>query len=230
MKKLLAAIERLSMTFEEYATRHPRTQKGKDDLRFDKKHKHKSYSPKQNRPSPWSRMKDPLRFRHSRPKKKMKPRKPAQPYLSGIMPKKIGSEIERLETLLSNGVDPSMSTKKLTAKIEQLEKKATPSFPMNQKNDGEGSRGGKVIGHTKSGKPIYETHSAEEAHSLHPNFTPKDHEEARHFHSALAGAQVHPKRMGVPGAQQEYDRQHGMAGNHVAAKYMKMEQQRKNPH
>lgn len=39
---------------------------------------------------------------------------------------------------------------------------------------GEGSRGGKIIGHTSSGKPIYASHG----HPSHGKFTGKDHEEA----------------------------------------------------
>jgi hypothetical protein len=39
---------------------------------------------------------------------------------------------------------------------------------------GEGSRGGKVIGHTKSGKPIYEKYE----HSSHKNFSHKEHLDA----------------------------------------------------
>ena len=38
---------------------------------------------------------------------------------------------------------------------------------------GEGSRGGKIIGHTKSGKPIYEG-----AHQSHKSFTKQDHKDA----------------------------------------------------
>lgn len=43
---------------------------------------------------------------------------------------------------------------------------------------GEGSRGGKVIGHTKSGKPIY----ANSKHESHKDFTEQDHEDAREVH------------------------------------------------
>lgn len=45
----------------------------------------------------------------------------------------------------------------------------------------EGSRGGKIIGHTKSGKPIYENHS----HSSHKSFTSKDHRDAEELHRGL---------------------------------------------
>lgn len=43
---------------------------------------------------------------------------------------------------------------------------------------GEGSRGGRVIGHTTSGKPIYMNHG----HSGHKNFNAKEHEEAAQKH------------------------------------------------
>lgn len=44
---------------------------------------------------------------------------------------------------------------------------------------GEGSRGGKIIGHTKSGKPIYDTYS----HEGHKDFSVNDHEDAFIAHS-----------------------------------------------
>ena len=46
--------------------------------------------------------------------------------------------------------------------------------PLFKKSTGEGSRGGKVIGHTKSGKAIYDSHD----HEDHKAFTKEDHEEA----------------------------------------------------
>ena len=39
---------------------------------------------------------------------------------------------------------------------------------------GEGSRGGKIIGHTSSGKPIYMNHN----HPSHGNFTKEEHGQA----------------------------------------------------
>lgn len=47
-----------------------------------------------------------------------------------------------------------------------------------EKGSGEGSRGGKVIGHTKSGNPIYDTFD----HSEHKNFTKEDHRDAADIH------------------------------------------------
>lgn len=43
---------------------------------------------------------------------------------------------------------------------------------------GEGSRGGKIIGHTKSGKPIYESAN----HESHKDFTSDEHREADKMH------------------------------------------------
>lgn len=58
-------------------------------------------------------------------------------------------------------------------------------FKKASENDiekgGEGSRGGKVIGHTESGKPIYENHD----HPAHKNFTSNDHTDAVYAHVNL---------------------------------------------
>ena len=45
----------------------------------------------------------------------------------------------------------------------------------------EGSKGGKIIGHTKSGKPIYEAAS----HSSHRAFSRTDHDDAISLHNKL---------------------------------------------
>jgi len=50
-----------------------------------------------------------------------------------------------------------------------------------EKANGEGSRGGKVIGHTKSGKPIYASKQA----SDYSNFTAQDHKEAASVHRQM---------------------------------------------
>ena len=51
---------------------------------------------------------------------------------------------------------------------------------------GEGSKGGKVIGHTKSGKPIYENAK----HASHREFTSSEHKEAIDFHNLGDGGLV----------------------------------------
>lgn len=56
---------------------------------------------------------------------------------------------------------------------------------------GEGSRGGKIIGYTSSGKSIYESHK----HPSHKGFTLKDHTEAMEVHLKLGrkAAETQPK-------------------------------------
>lgn len=54
---------------------------------------------------------------------------------------------------------------------------------------GEGSKGGKVIGHTRSGKAIYENHN----HESHKDFTPNDHHDAYNLHSDIEG-ELYKKR------------------------------------
>jgi hypothetical protein len=46
---------------------------------------------------------------------------------------------------------------------------------------GEGSKGGKIIGHTKSGKPIYDRFN----HPAHKDFTKEDHRDAGKVHDEL---------------------------------------------
>ena len=60
------------------------------------------------------------------------------------------------------------------------------NIEKSEENDlekgGEGSKGGKVIGHTKSGKPIYD--HAE--HAGHKEFSSQDHTEAGYLHHTIA--------------------------------------------
>lgn len=66
-----------------------------------------------------------------------------------------------------------------------------------QKGGGEGSRGGKIIGHTKSGKPIYGTHvtnydssnwkeEMKHIENTTKDYTDEDHEDAAKLHSDLS--------------------------------------------
>lgn len=50
---------------------------------------------------------------------------------------------------------------------------------IKKSKSGEGSKGGKVIGHTSSGKPIYENHD----HPHHASFTAQDHKDAANTHA-----------------------------------------------
>ena len=77
---------------------------------------------------------------------------------------------------------------------EEEEKKKKTVMLMRPRADagGEGTRGGKVIGHTSSGRAIYESHS----HPSHAKFTSKDHEEARDLHEAK-GESLQPRSAAV---------------------------------
>jgi len=55
------------------------------------------------------------------------------------------------------------------------------SFENLFEKGGEGSRGGKVIGHTKTGKPVYETGKKGD-HAVYKNFSKEDHEDAGKLH------------------------------------------------
>lgn len=72
---------------------------------------------------------------------------------------------------------------KETEKTEQKKKEEKDMSETIQKS-GEGSRGGNIIGHTKSGKPIYE-HAD---HPSHSNFSKKDHIEAANIHASISNA------------------------------------------
>lgn len=73
----------------------------------------------------------------------------------------------------------------LKQKAEQAARIAA-SFNTLQKSEesdlekAEGDRGGKVIGRTKSGKPIYDTHN----HFSHAKFSSQDHEDAEVLHGS----------------------------------------------
>jgi hypothetical protein len=56
----------------------------------------------------------------------------------------------------------------------------------------EGSRGGKVVGHTKSGKAIYENLKGQ--HKLYNNFTAKDHFDAADLHDKLGSGGIDKTR------------------------------------
>lgn len=62
--------------------------------------------------------------------------------------------------------------------LEKAEKDAYELLGLKLEKAGEGSKGGKVIGHTKSGKPVYEKFN----HSAHKDFTPDEHMDANLAH------------------------------------------------
>ncbi len=73
------------------------------------------------------------------------------------------------------------------------------------KKSGEGSRGGKVIGHTKSGKPIYGDRAAR--HQSYNHFNAQDHEDARevHFDQADNASRVFDRENLAPGEGDKSD-------------------------
>lgn len=64
---------------------------------------------------------------------------------------------------------------------------------------GEGSRGGKVVGHTSDGKPIYQSHS----HSGHKDFGAMDHFEAADRHGAKANVSREKRKKAIIGGRQK---------------------------
>ena len=65
--------------------------------------------------------------------------------------------------------------------------------PRNDVGGGAGSRGGKIIGRTKTGKPIYENHG----HRGHLGFTAKEHGEAASEHRKLASGKLRAAQHGA---------------------------------
>lgn len=88
------------------------------------------------------------------------------------------------------GRDRMNAINELSLRYEQVSGKKASSLALDRKEPfitkpesniekgGEGSRGGKIIGHTKSGKAIYDTAS----HESHKDFTPEDHNDAYKIH------------------------------------------------
>lgn len=76
---------------------------------------------------------------------------------------------------------------------------------------GVGSRGGKVIGHTASGKPIYDSAS----HQAHKNFTAPEHHEASNAHIEIAGKHEKAGDKGTGSHHWEQAMQHNFAENKI---------------
>lgn len=83
-------------------------------------------------------------------------------------------------TLTSSSGEKVTDQKQALAIAFSEAKKVEKSEEGDLEKGGEGSRGGKVIGHTKSGKPIYDSFE----HEGHKNFTTEDHKDAaeQNFH------------------------------------------------
>ena len=84
------------------------------------------------------------------------------------------------------------------------------------RRDQEGSRGGKVIGHTSSGKPVYESHS----HPSHKDFSATDHQEAANQHAQMQ-TKIEKRGHGLRRTQADIQRllHHGeQIKKHIASK------------
>jgi len=99
--------------------------------------------------------------------------------------KKIAALKERRDP---EGIEKSDEEKKESKEFQGLEDEGVVSDEDedNVEKGGEGSRGGKVIGHTKSGKPIYMDDSKEGVGHLTKDFTVDDHIDAYEVHNHLA--------------------------------------------
>ncbi len=100
----------------------------------------------------------------------------------------IGNNPHLVKAFTSNQIPTESEFKKvLDEKLQKgiidsdLHKKATEQLSSLMKAKGEGSRGGHVIGHTKSGKPVYADKKAD--HKDYKNFTSQDHKDAAELHS-----------------------------------------------
>lgn len=72
------------------------------------------------------------------------------------------------------------------------EKRETIQKNFEKANTGEGSRGGKIIGHTKSGKPVYEDKGGD--HKAYENFSSQDHRDAMDYHWKLSDKYFREKK------------------------------------
>jgi len=90
---------------------------------------------------------------------------------------------------------------------ELFEDNLTKSEELDIEKGGEGSRGGKVIGHTKSGKPIYDHFD----HEGHKDFTKEDHRDAYIHHDNLAN-NLYDKRFSLK--KEEYNNHLKQSGSH----------------
>lgn len=72
---------------------------------------------------------------------------------------------------------------------QQSEKIRSCYESENLEKGGEGSRGGKIVGYTKSGKPIYEGRGTAKKYE---SFTKQDHHDAVDHHSNIYHTTNHP--------------------------------------
>ena len=93
------------------------------------------------------------------------------------------SGLEKITVVSDNGLPVSIFAEtKDVEKGDYLDNTLNRFLGRVDIEKSEGSRGGKVIGHTKSGKPIYNSHS----HEGHKNFTAQDHTDAYKIHGDIS--------------------------------------------
>lgn len=88
------------------------------------------------------------------------------------------------------------------------------AFDMIQaiEKGGEGSRGGKIIGHTKSGKPVY----AVDRHKYGKDFSIEDHKDAANIHSQQGLHHQDQKSAAHrAGDDEDYDHHHQLSHHHA---------------
>lgn len=93
---------------------------------------------------------------------------------------KFDSEFENHAGKIKKAIDDNFE-KGLIDPLTYLKANVQLSNIIEKASGGEGSRGGKVIGHTKSGKAIYDHFG----HSGHNGFTSDEHRDAAERHSAI---------------------------------------------
>lgn len=77
---------------------------------------------------------------------------------------------------------------------------------LEKASKGEGSKGGKIIGHTKSGKPVYQSKSGHDC----KDFSEEDHRDAARFHSSESSKYVNKQA----NSEQEYHSNRAIARHH----------------
>lgn len=94
--------------------------------------------------------------------------------------------------------------KDLKAKIESLEQRLANEI---------GPHGGKILGRTESGKPIYDRHD----HPAHKDYSPKDHQDASQLHQYIALANRRKPTVESHHWSQHEEHQKKVGAPHVAA-------------
>lgn len=96
------------------------------------------------------------------------------------------------QELLKNQIFNSYNTEPIQKSTQEEEIGKTKDVEAEKAGDvivkaGEGSKGGKIIGHTRRGKPIYDTFE----HKAHKKFIKNEHGEAAGIHMSLSRNLMH---------------------------------------